>query len=61
MNTNWLVARIMLLIWNPEIWTLCSNPWMRRRQKLLYRARGIVLHDRALNGEVAEHETEEVK
>ena len=56
MSTNWYVAHMMLLIWNPDIWTLCQNKWMRRTQQLKYKAKGIVLHDRALNGERMELE-----
>ena len=51
MNTNWYVAQMLLLIWNPDLWNFFQNKRRRRVQQLKYRAKGIVLHDRALNGE----------
>jgi hypothetical protein len=47
---NFWPAHCMLLIWNPDLmnfWPPGSN--QRRYQRLNYRARGIVLHDRELN------------
>jgi hypothetical protein len=47
---NYWPAHCMLLIWNPDLmnfWPPGSN--VRRYQRLNYRARGIVLHDRELN------------
>jgi hypothetical protein len=47
---NFWPAHCMLLIWNPDLmnfWPPGSN--VRRYQRLNYRARGIVLHDRELN------------
>lgn len=47
---NYWPAHCMLLIWNPDLmnfWPRGSN--QRRYQRLNYRARGIVLHDRELN------------
>ena len=47
---NYWPALCMLLIWNPDLmnfWPPGSN--VRRYQRLNYRARGIVLHDRELN------------
>ena len=47
---NFWPAHCVLLIWNPDLmnfWPPGSN--QRRYQRLIYRARGIVYHDRELN------------
>lgn len=47
---NYWPAHCMLLIWNPDLMNfLPTGSKNRRYQKLLYRARGIVEHDRELN------------
>lgn len=48
--TNWLQAQCALLIWNPMLWDWYPIEPNRTRRMLAYKARGIVLHDRALNG-----------
>lgn len=47
---NWLAAQLFLEIWNPDLMNFIRNPWRRAYQRLNYKARGIVWHDRALNG-----------
>ena len=48
---NWLIAQWVLSIWNPDLMDFIASPKRRRGRKNFYRAKGIVLHDRALNGE----------
>ena len=52
MNQRWYLAQMFLLIWNPAIWSQLPECRRRRRLQLEYRTRGIVLHDRALNGQL---------
>ena len=47
---NWLEAQLCLAIWNPDLMNFIRNPWRRAYQRLNYKARGNVWHDRALNG-----------
>jgi hypothetical protein len=47
-----LCAQLVLAIWNPAAWDFYPLPKRAIRLKLKYRAMGIVLHDRELNGEV---------
>lgn len=54
MNQKWYLAQMVLLIWNPAIWSQLPECRRRRRLQLEYRTRGIVLHDRALNGQLGE-------
>lgn len=42
---------MLLQIWDPSRWDWYPDARKQRQFKLQYRARGIVLHDRALNGE----------
>ncbi len=47
---NYWPAHCMLLIWNPDLMNfLPKGSKNRRYQRLLYRARGIVEHDREMN------------
>ena len=47
---NYWPAHCMLLIWNPDLMDFLPPGSNRRRyQRLLYRARGIIDHDRMLN------------
>jgi len=55
---QWFEAMVYLGIWNPDLMNFIRNPKRRAYQRLNYRARGIVWHDRALNG--AAHSREEV-
>ena len=48
---RWLMAHTILAIWNPEIWFQHPNERKKRSLEIMYRTRGIVMHDRALNGE----------
>jgi hypothetical protein len=48
---KWLEAFAALAVWNPSLWDFHPRADVRRRQQLHYRCRGIVLHDRLLNGE----------
>lgn len=48
---NWLIAQWVLSIWNPDLMNFVTSPTRKRSLKNFYRAKGIVLHDRALNGE----------
>lgn len=48
--TRWLEAFIAMQVWNPELWRWYPNIKVRKRMQLMYRCRGIVLHDRILNG-----------
>lgn len=52
--TRLLEATCLLQIWNPDLMNFIDEPARRRQMRLLYRAKGIVLHDRALNGEPLE-------
>ncbi len=47
-----LLAHMMLNIWNPLIWSAHPDKRRQRQLQLAYRARGVVNHDRALNGEM---------
>lgn len=47
---RWLVAQLLLSIWNPELMSFITHHNRRRSAMLAYKARGIVMHDRALNG-----------
>ena len=47
---RWLEAMLCLQIWNPDLMNFIRDPKRRAYQRLHYRARGIVCHDRALNG-----------
>lgn len=48
---RWMAAALALQIWNPELWRW--HPHVKRAKQLMlyYSCKGIVLHDRALNGE----------
>lgn len=46
-----LSAMLMLSIWNPDTWNFYPNKRRKQQIKMYYRAMGIVLHDRELNGE----------
>lgn len=46
MNRNWLLAMFMLEVWHPA---KTAGMYNSKYQALNYKARGIVLHDRALN------------
>jgi len=48
---NWLIAQWVLSIWNPDLMDFITSPARRRSRRNFYRAKGIVQHDRALNGE----------
>lgn len=58
-RTSWLLAQAVLHVWDPTKWSLIRDPKWRRRCELFYRAKGIVCHDRALNGEPILREPEE--
>jgi hypothetical protein len=58
-NPRWLTAQWILSIWNPELWQTRGAIGLRRR--LHYRAKGIVWHDRILNGRDNELAKQEVK
>jgi hypothetical protein len=47
---NFWPAWVALLIWDPERWNWFSDRKVARQRKLYYRARGVVVYDRALNG-----------
>lgn len=51
MTERMLQAKLLLAIWNPDLWRWFPDKYIRTKQQLNYKARGIVLHDRALNGE----------
>jgi hypothetical protein len=47
---NYWPAQCALLIWNPDLMNfLPTGSSNRRYQRLLYRARGVIEHDRQLN------------
>ena len=46
------MAQWILSIWNPELWQTRGLIGLRKR--LFYRTKGIVWHDRVLNGREAE-------
>ena len=48
---RWLHAHCLLLIWSPDRMNFIDRAKRRRGRQLFYRSMGIVLHDRALNGE----------
>ena len=48
---RWLCAQCVLLIWSPDRMNFIDRAKRRRGRQLFYRSMGIVLHDRALNGE----------
>lgn len=47
-----LAAQLCLAVWNPDLWNFHPDTRLRNRMQLTYRTRGIVLHDRELNGEI---------
>ena len=47
-----LAAQICLAVWNPDLWNFHPDIKLRDRMMLAYRTRGIVRHDRELNGEI---------
>lgn len=47
---RWALAQWLLAIWNPDLVDFLRDAKKRRRSRLRYRSKGIVLHDRALNG-----------
>lgn len=49
---NWLWAQWLTEIWNPDKLCWIQKSSERRQKMLFYRTRGVVLHDRALNGEM---------
>jgi hypothetical protein len=46
-----IVALWVLDIWNPDKMDFIPDPKRRRQKRLYYRVRGLVEHDRVLNGE----------
>lgn len=48
---NIVYAHIVLGIWNSDIWRLYPYSKRARKNRLFYRANGIVCHDRILNNE----------
>lgn len=46
-----LYANAVFDIWNPMIWNFYPLQKVRRRNELLYRARGVIMHDRIIRGE----------
>ena len=51
-KVQWLTAYAVLLIWDPDKMSFILDPARRSRQRLYYKTRGIVEHDRALNGQL---------
>lgn len=47
---QWGVAQWMLAIWNPDLMNFIRDDKRRRNRRLYYRAKGVVVHDQALNG-----------
>lgn len=47
---SWALAQWMLAIWDPSKMDFIQEPKRRRRLRLHYLAKGIVLHDRLLCG-----------
>ena len=50
-SVRWVFAQWVLAIWNPGLMDFIRDPARRRGRRLYYRTKGIVLHDRELNGE----------
>ena len=48
---RWWVAKFMMEIWHPDKVAFIRNPMRRRYMQMEWRVRGVVLHDRSLNGE----------
>lgn len=48
---RWALAQWLLATWNPDLMDFLRDAKKRRRSRLRYLAKGVVLHDRALNGE----------
>ena len=48
--TNYLTALVMLHIWDPAKYSFIRDDNRRKRVQLAVSTKGIVLHDRALNG-----------
>lgn len=46
-----LEAQLLLAIWNPDLWNWHPIKRTRVRMRLRYKAKALVLHDRALNGD----------
>lgn len=55
---NWVFARWVLAIWNPDRMNFIRCPKRRAGRCLFYRAKGIVLHDRCLADERMSQETQ---
>lgn len=53
MTINYVFAQWVLSIWNPDLMNFLPEPKCKR-QRLFYRTKGIVLHDRELNKGVKE-------
>lgn len=49
-HLHWTLAQWLLSIWNPDLMNFIREPARRRQMRMFYRAKGIVLHDRALCG-----------
>lgn len=47
---KFLSAQLVLRIWNPDLWNWYPSSSTRMQMKLYYKTKGIVLHDRVLNG-----------
>ena len=54
MERNWVLAQWCLSIWNPDLMNFLQGT-RRRQKRLFYKAIGIVVHDRALNGRPTWH------
>ena len=54
MERNWVLAQWCLSIWNPDLMNFLQGT-RRRQKRLFYKAVGIVVHDRALNGRPTWH------
>ncbi|MGX5662204.1 hypothetical protein [Diaphorobacter nitroreducens] len=47
---RWALGQWLLAIWDPDLMNFVREPKRQRQRRMFYRAKGVVLHDRALNG-----------
>ena len=55
MDFDWVLAQWCLSIWNPSLMDWVPDKKRRNSRRMFYRAMGIVVHDRVLNGRPAWH------